>query len=133
MNTNFPSFVAVAVGKFDDVPRVATHVYRATDDASIVAFNNNAAWFGDVTKDLQRDRQVVRNEVPERVDVPARARPVGANGLDAANHTDFSGCRDRCKRLDARVIAPDVADKNAIRGNRRKPFGVSKVRGEWFL
>src|SRR6185437_6682782 len=80
-----------------------------------------ASRLGDLTEDLEGDREVVRSENPDRVDVLVWISPAEPNAVQTDWWAELLRACDLCEQLDARVVAPLVHDEDAIGSELCKP------------
>jgi len=73
-----------------DEPRVVAQNGCHPDRSALVYLCDGGAGRRDGAEDLDRERQVVRSEIPDAVHVGARARPVRARAAQPHDRPDFS-------------------------------------------
>ena len=85
---------------------------------------------------VQRDRDVVRTEVPQDVDVELVEPEVDALAVDVLDAPDAALGEDLLHRDDSGVVHEGVADHEraaGLLGRAQDRLGIGDVRGEWFL
>ena len=94
---------------------------------------HRASRLGDLTEDLEGDREVVRSENPDRVDVLVWISPAEPDAVQTDGWAELLRACDLCEQFDARVVAPLVHDEHAIWGELHKPRRRSDARRQRLL
>ena len=133
VQAHFTPFVAIAIRHVERQPRRAAEQCAHPNGVSVVHFRERRAWRRHVAEDLERQRQIVRRQIPDTVNVRSRAGPVRPRAAHAGDRADFAGPRDFPELLDAGVIPPDVSHEQPIAAARQEAFRVGDARGERLL
>ena len=87
----------------------------------------------DLPEHLERDRDVVRGEHPDPVDIAVRVAPADPRRVQRRDRPELARARDAPERLDARVVTPLVHHEEPVRSTRRQRGRVGGIVGERLL
>jgi hypothetical protein len=122
-----------ADGRLDRQPGLVPEQRDHSGHAAADALADGAPGIGQVTKDLEGDRKVVRHENPDGVDVRVRMAPADPGRRQSDDGPELRRARDPSELFDARVVAPLVHHEQAPIAGRGQPPRIVQVRSHRLL